>query len=100
MGRKEKKKNLLELIRKCVESGKYLDTRHSGKRQREREIARPEVLYVLRNGFHEKRKDQYNEEYTEWKYSIRGKTVDERLLRVIVSFDPNNMLIITAIELE
>ncbi len=87
-------------IRECLDTGKYLDTRHATERQAERDITRPEILRVLRTGFHEKRKDQFKEEYQAWNYSVRGKTVDARNLRVIISFDPSGMLIISAIDLD
>ncbi|MBI1861890.1 MAG: DUF4258 domain-containing protein [Deltaproteobacteria bacterium] len=92
--------NLLETIRKSLDEGRFLDTRHAFQRQTERNITRPEIQYVLRTGFHEKNKDQYDEPFKAWNYAIRGKTVDKRGLRIIVSFDVNNMLIITAIVLE
>jgi hypothetical protein len=47
-----------------------------------------------------KNKDHYQDRYKSWNYAIRGKTIDRRDVRVIVAFDENNMLIITAIELE
>lgn len=100
MERPPKISNLMAEIRKCLDTGKYLDTRHATERQTERHITRPEVLKVLRTGFHEKRKDQFNEEYQAWNYSVRGKTVDARNLRVIISFDPSGMLIISAIDLD
>lgn len=49
--------NLLVKVRHCIEQGLYLDTRHSTDRQSERNITRPEILYVLKNGRHEKSKD-------------------------------------------
>jgi hypothetical protein len=91
---------LLETIRKCLDNGNYLDTRHVFQRQTEREITRPETHYVLRNGFHEAKKDRFDRDYKTWNYAIQGKTLDDRKLRIIVSFDENNMLIITAIDLE
>lgn len=57
MDRPPKMSNLLEAIRKCVEEGRYRDTRHATQRQAERNITRPEILQVLRTGFHEKKKD-------------------------------------------
>lgn len=87
------------VIKTSLESGQYLDTRHAEERQKERLITRPEVLFVLGHGHHEKKKDKLEERYQSWNYSIRGKPVDKRELRVIVSFDENRMLIITAIEL-
>ena len=100
MARTEKLSNLLAMIRVCIEEGRYLDTLHSEDRQDERRISRPEILYVLKNGHHEKKKDKFDEFYNAWNYAVRGKTVDRRNLRVIVSFDKNGMLIITAIEIK
>lgn len=65
----------------------------------ERDITRPEILYVLKNGHHEKRKDKFDEFYKAWNYAVRGKTLDRRELRIVVSFDKDGMLIITAIDL-
>lgn len=77
-----------------------MDTRHAIDRQNERKITRPEVLYVLRNGYHEKAKDKFESQFQSWNYSIKGTTIDQRKLRVIVSFDEEGMLIVTAIELD
>ncbi len=99
MDRQSKIISLMETIRKCIEEGRYLDTRHATQRQVERDVTRPELLHALLNGFHEKRKDRFEEAYNAWNYSVRGKTIDARTLRVVVSFDESNMLIITAIDL-
>ncbi|MEI6806887.1 MAG: DUF4258 domain-containing protein [Myxococcaceae bacterium] len=98
MVRPDKILDLMPRIRVCIEQGTYFDTRHAAQRQRERKISRLDVLHVLKNGHHEKRKDKLDEHYSKWNYAIKGKDIDRRELRVIVSFDDNNMLIITAIE--
>lgn len=91
----------MEAIKGFLDSGRYLDTRHATDRQGEREITRPEVIQVLRGGHHEKRRDRFEEAYNAWSYSVRGKTIDRRQLRIIVSFDSETgMLIITAIDLD
>lgn len=100
MKKRHKEKNLLKRIANCIATGRYLDTQHVVKRQAERIISRTEVLYVLKHGMHEAIKDTFDEYYDTWNYAIRGKTIDDRLLRIIVSFDDNNLLIITAIDLE
>lgn len=93
--------DLLVEVRKCLDDGRFLDTRHALERQKGRQITRPEVLQVLRNGHHEKRKDKFDENYLAWNYAVRGKTVDRKNLRIIVSFDEaTKMLIITAIDLD
>lgn len=94
-----KGRHLISIVRRRLDAGRYFDTRHAVQRQKERGILRPEVLYVLQRGHHESRKDHYEKRFQAWNYAIRGKTLDKRELRVIVSFDKNNMLIITAIDL-
>ncbi len=95
-----KVKNLLAEVTLHIDSGRYLDTRHALARQKERGISRPEVIFVLRHAYHEKRKDRFDEKYAAWNYALRGKTMDRKELRIIVSFDQAGMLIITAIELK
>lgn len=98
--RPPKLSNLMAVIKTGLESGRYLDTRHAFDRKMGRQITRPEVIFVLNHGHHEKRKDKFEELFNAWNYAIRGKTMDQRELRVAVSFDENGMLIITAIELK
>lgn len=89
---------LLERVRQVVESGDYLDTRHAEERRSQRGISRLEMESVLTTGRHEKAKDQFQEAYEAWNYAIRGRTIDKRDLRVVVSFE-EKMLVITAIEI-
>ena len=96
----DKHPDVLRAIRECLDQNRFLDTRHASQRQGERMITRLEIIYVLRYGHHEKRKDKWEELYSAWNYSIRGKTFEKRDLRVIISFDENGMLIITAISIE
>jgi hypothetical protein len=97
MDHPEKLPDLMNVISDCLVRGAYLDTRHASDRQSERDITREEILQVLRHGYHEKRKDRFEERFSAWNYAVRGKTVDRRGLRVIVSFDKAGMMIITAI---
>ena len=97
MSDRPKLKNLLAEIRAHIKAGTWLDTTHAVKRQQERHINREDMLYVLETGFHEKRKDAYNNEVKTWNYAMRGKTVDMKEIRVVVSFDSARLLIITVI---
>jgi hypothetical protein len=100
MGKRPKIPDLLEVVRERATSGNYLLLEHARDRGEERGITEPEWLYVLKHGYHEKRKDQFDDFHRAWAYSIRGKTVDGRDLRVVVSFDEDpTMLIVTLIEL-
>lgn len=91
--------DILSKVKEAVISGEYLDMTHAQARSRERNITRPEYEYVLKSGYHERKKDEYKENHKAWNYAIRGKTVDGRDLRVAVSFEDNDMLIITVIDL-
>ena len=99
--RQEKKNNLLSLIHQCIEAGSFVETVHAQQRQREREIILPDILHVLMTGYHEKRKDQFDEVWQSWNYAIRGRTTSSEELRVIVTFDEEiTLLIITAFYIE
>jgi len=99
--RPTKIKNPLELARTCIENGRYTATYHAKVRQIERLVPLPDVIYAIEHGHHEKRKDQFEEIYGAWSYSIRGKTTDKRDLRVVISFDEKTeLLIITVVVLK
>lgn len=101
MGVTDKIKDLLEVIRNHIENGNFIDTRHAELRKKQRKILTRDVVYILMNGFHEKKKDKFDAYYQSWNYAIRGKLKSEgREIRVIISFDEEGMLIITAIELQ
>lgn len=98
MKRPSKIADVLRRARECVESGRYFDTTHAISRKSQRRISLAHVLRVVRSGYHEKNKDQYHPEHNDWTYSIRGRTIDERDIRIAVAFDRDGMLIITVIE--
>lgn len=85
-----------------IDQKTYRDTVHATERREQRNITLPEMIEVLRNGYHEKSKDKFDEQWKSWNYSMRGKTdCEKRELRVIVAFDESTeMLIITAIDLD
>ena len=90
--------NLLEKIRDHVGSRKYRVTEHAVSRQTLRSLKLPDILEVLRNGFHEKEKTLFSNKFQTWNYAIRGKAIDGGDVRVIVAFE-REMIIITAIRL-
>ncbi len=86
---------LFPKIRDCIDQGFYRQSKHAIDRELERKIELPDVLYVLKNGYHEKQKTSFDEVFQTWKYAIRGKTLDEIDIRIIVAFDDDGMMIIT-----
>lgn len=99
--RPEKIPSVLKRVRDCIETGRYRETAHASYRKYQRKIVLPDILDVLYNGRHEKRKDQYDEEHGAWNYAVRGKTVIDDDMQVIVSFDKvRDLIIITAFYIE
>jgi len=97
--RPPKLQNVLELSRQCIESGKYIPTFHAECRQLERDITLLDALHVIKTGYRELKKDQYKEEWQAWNYAVRGISLQGDMIRVIISFENDGMLIITVINL-
>jgi len=95
--KREKVQNLLEKVKECLDNGKYRFSDHGYDRKIERYATLPDILEVLRNGYHEKKKDEWKIEFNAWNYAIRGKTIDGDDLRIAVSFEENGLLIVTVI---
>jgi hypothetical protein len=99
MKRPNKIPDVMKKARECVLTGRFYDTSHAIQRKLQRQICLTHVLYVIKNGYHEKRKDEFKPEFNDWNYSIRGCSIDGRDIRIAVAFDSNDMLIITVIAL-
>lgn len=100
MKKPAKAKNIMVKLAEATRAVRIVYSAHANQRLKEREIIKPEVEFVLANGHHEARKDQFNEVFQAWDYSIRGKTVDGRELRVVVGFIEPQVLIVTVIDLD
>lgn len=87
------------LILECLEEERYFQSLHFIQRMEEREVSFSDVIYILKNGYHEKQKPFFHDSSNLWRYAIRGRTVGKGELRVIITFDENNMIIITVIDL-
>lgn len=96
----EKTPNLLAKIKDCLDNGLYRFSQHALDRKKERFVSLPNVFEVLSNGYHEKAKDTWDEVFKTWNYAIRGKTINNEQCRIIVSFEENDLLIITVIRLD
>ncbi len=90
----------LETVKKHVEDGRYVETKHFSDQANDRKIPLPELLYVLKHGRHEKIKDVFDEKSKDWHYSIRGMSKSDRDIRVIVVVDESQVIFITAIEVK
>ncbi len=90
--------NVLEVVSNAIETQKIRYSVHALERMAEREVIDSEVLYILKNGFHEKKKDDFDLNLG-WKYSIRGQTFDERDLRIIIAVF-GDVIVVTVIDKE
>jgi hypothetical protein len=93
--RPSQESELFPKIRDCIENGRYRQSKHAIDRKIERGIDLPDILFVLKNGYHEKPKTSFDEIHQTWKYAIRGKTLDNLGIRIIIAFANDGMLIIT-----
>lgn len=91
--------HLSDRVRQAVKNDSYRISKHAQQRMEERDISLTEVNYILKNGYHEAAKDEFDNDRSNWRYSIRGMTVDRRDIRVVVSFDKiTKMFVITVID--
>jgi Domain of unknown function (DUF4258) len=87
--------DLMKNISECIGKGRYILSKHACERKFERDIEFEDILYVLKTGYHEREKTSFDEAFQTWKYAIRGKTLENSDIRIIVAFDHMEMIIIT-----
>ena len=90
---------VLSLIQERARSGAFIILPHATLRRKERHVAVADISFVLMNGDREPSKDEFKAGFESWNYAMRGQTVDGRNLRIAVTFDENEMLIVTVIPL-
>jgi hypothetical protein len=96
-------KELWNLIELKIKNTEYVFLTHAKKRQIDRAIADIDILNLLENKKGRKRnksKDTYTSGYEDWNYCIEGVDLDNKKIRVIISFNSELMLVITVIRLE
>ena len=69
------------------------------QRRGERRISIPDIVHALQNGDRDPTHDEFKVAFQTWNYAVKGKTVDGRSVRIAVTFDEREMLIITVIPL-
>ncbi|HAT8814794.1 DUF4258 domain-containing protein [Legionella pneumophila] len=106
---KKTDQELFALIEQKIKERNYLFVKHAKERQQQRNISELDVLNILegKSGYDRKRnksKDSYESNYIhekpqDWKYCIEGKDIDEKKVRIILTFTDDLMPIITVINL-
>lgn len=98
--RPDKLPDPLSVIRRAEAAGKLTYVRHARERLNQREVTTYEVREVLRTGWNEKRKDEFKPEFGGWNYAVRGKTIDDRELRIAVAIDVYGAIVVTVVDLD
>lgn len=99
--RVEKINNVVALAKRLIAEGAYVISNHAFERGGERSLSISDIKNIISTGYHEKRKDEYKEEFNDWNYSIRGQTLDQEPARVCLAFiKKNHFIVITVIRLE
>lgn len=100
--RPKKHEEPLALARDLLAKGSYRYTPHASARMKQRGIIHADVCRAIGAGRHEKSKDTFDERWGAWSYAIRGKTIDQRDLRIPISFEETDSLlvVVTTIDLD
>ncbi len=88
--------NILEEIKKYIDSENFRFSEHAIERGKERSISPRDALYILENGYHHEEKTKFVKKFKTWNYAIRGRTLDKEDLMVVVAI-AEEMVIITVI---
>lgn len=101
MVRVKKIENVVALAKNLMLKGAYLISNHAKLRQEHRCFTIGDIRNIIDTGYHERRKDKYKEEYADWNYAIRGKTLDNDQARISIAFiEESHFIVITVIKLE
>jgi len=101
MNRAKKIENVVALAKNLMQAGTYAISGHARLRQGERCFTIGDIKNIIHTGYHEKNKDEYKDEYADWNYAIRGKTLDDAQARVCIAFiEEIQFIVITIIRME
>ena len=97
---KKTDKDFYELLTSKIQSCDYVFKKHAKQRQKDRTITDVEVLDILEGKIVFKRrrnksKDKYEEGREDWNYCVEGQNLDNKKIRIIISFEEGFLPIIT-----
>lgn len=99
----EKETDVARRVSDLASNGKYRFLRHAHRRMKQRRVNLYEILQVLKNGTHQAHRDRFNHEFQYWQYTLEGKTLDGRRIRLAVSFQlyrqEEHLIVVTVINL-
>lgn len=103
--KKKKDFDLFNQLDKKIYFNEYVFKKHAKIRQNDRNISDLDILNILegkgnRKRHRNKRKDKFQFGHQDWNYCIEGLNLENRKIRIIISFQDNLLLIITAMWIE
>jgi hypothetical protein len=94
VARVKKTENVVVLAKNLMLKGAYVISDHAKLRQGERGFTIGDIRNIIDTGYHK-------EEYADWNYAIRGKTLDNDQARICIAFaQEKHFVVITVIRLE
>lgn len=99
----DKNPDVLGEVSRLVGANKVRILGHANERMAERNVIYFELLQALMAAKRDTARDRYSTEHESWQYSLEGKTKDDRLLRIGVSFETvkgtnERLLVVTVID--
>jgi len=86
---------VLNVIRRCAENDRILLSEHAKARMAKRQVSYMDICHVLLHGEREEKRDRYDERYRSCSYAVRGMTLNDDYLRVVVAICSPKFLIVT-----
>jgi hypothetical protein len=99
MGKRYPKAEALKIIKGIIATGSIIPTGHLKQRMREKNFDMQDVLCAIKNG-NSIREAEPHPKTGRWIYSIEGKTIDGKKLRVEIDIgdDKDQAVILTGIK--
>lgn len=96
--------DIIQTVKNAIERKSYRMTHHALDRLRTRKILFEEVKELLLSGeaFLEKNKCSFDDKNNNWKYALKGTTIEGNIIRVVLSvatIEYKQIIIITVINL-
>ncbi|MNL50545.1 hypothetical protein D3C87_1735710 [compost metagenome] len=101
----EKEADVVGKVKLLVALGHYHFLRHARQRMRQRRVNIYELLQVLERCEHKTHRDRFSHQFQMWQYTVEGRTIDGRKIRLGLTFDEAKgagarLLIVTVIPLQ
>ena len=94
----EKRQTVEEDVSDRLDEDRWRLSDHARGRMMRRQLLLPEVEQALSSGIHVPEEDEWDDDHEAWNYAIEGETIDQKRLRIAVSFvEDDDMLVVTVI---